>query len=126
MREEAFLRDQHLIERQQLMEEALYTNGQEKEHAIEAAQRHLASMEQELQLSQDQREALYSQKEQRLRELQDTAKKNTEEMVKHHKELLDLERALHTRTMERTMDRVVQHLKLTEDGLPGLPAPPAP
>ena len=115
MREEASMRDHHLIERQRLMEEALYAHGQEKEMAIRGAQRHLAAMEQELQLSNDQREMLFAQKEERLKEVEETAKRNTDEMVKHHKELLDLERALHARTMERTMDRVVHHLKLTPE-----------
>lgn len=124
MREEASMRDHHLIERQRLMEEALYAHGQEKADAIRSAQRHLAAMEQELQLSNDQRDLLFSQKEERLKEVEETSKRNTEEMVKHHKELLDLERALHARTMERTMDRVVQHLKLTpEQQLDAAPPP---
>jgi len=120
MRQEANMRDEHLLERQRLMEEALYANGKEKAEAIDAAQRHLACMEQELQASKDQTDALFAEKEARLKEFQDTSRKNTEEMVKHHKELLDLERALHSRSMERTMDRVVQHLKLglDEHGLP--------
>eukprot|EP00913_Durusdinium_trenchii_P002988 g2764.t4 len=47
MREEATMRDQHVIERQRMMEEALYAHGREKEYAIESAQRHLAAMEQD-------------------------------------------------------------------------------
>eukprot|EP00439_Symbiodinium_sp_Y106_P066492 s501_g10.t2 len=107
MRSEANMRDAHLLERQRLMEDALYANGREKAEAIDQAQRHLACMEQELQTSKDQADALYAEKEARLKEFQETARKNTDEVVKHHKELLDLERALHNRSMERTMDRTV-------------------
>jgi len=122
MRSEANMRDAHLLERQRLMEDALYANGREKAEAIDQAQRHLACMEQELQTSKDQADALYAEKEARLKEFQETARKNTDEVVKHHKELLDLERALHNRSMERTMDRVVHHLKLGPDE-GGLPVP---
>eukprot|EP00931_Biecheleriopsis_adriatica_P066946 TRINITY_DN41165_c0_g1_i1.p1 TRINITY_DN41165_c0_g1~~TRINITY_DN41165_c0_g1_i1.p1 ORF type:complete len:334 (-),score=118.27 TRINITY_DN41165_c0_g1_i1:84-1085(-) len=115
MREEANMRDQHLIERQRAMEENLYTNTREKQEAVDEARRHLAAMEQELADAKAKQEAAYTEQVARLEEFKATTKRNTDEEVKHQKGLLELEQTLHARTMERTMDRVTRHLKLGEE-----------
>jgi len=120
MRDETNMRDQHLVERQKLMEDAVYSNSREKQEAVDAARRHLAAMEHELQLNTAQLESLHSHKESRLDEFKETEKQNAEALVKHHKDMLDLEQSLHARTMERTMDRVTRHLKLPNE--PDAPA----
>jgi len=112
MRDEANMRDSHLIERQKLMEEALLNNSKQKQDAVQSAQRHLAAMEQELQDSRTKQEALFAQKEARMQEVKVSEKQHMEDQVKYHKELLELEKSMHARTMERTMDRVTRHLKV--------------
>lgn len=120
MRDEANMRDQHLVERQKLMEDAVYSNSKEKQEAVDAARRHLAAMEHELQLNKAELESLHGHKQSRLDEFKMAEKQNAEALVKHHKDMLDLEQSLHAKTMERTMDRVTRHLKLPNE--PDAPA----
>lgn len=115
MRDETNMRDQHLVQRQKLMEDAVYANSRDKQEAVDAARKHLAAMEHELQLNQAQLEALHTHNESRLDEFKSTEKQNAEALVKHHKDMLELEQSLHARTMERTMDRVTRHLKLPNE-----------
>lgn len=119
MRDEANMRDHHLAERQKLMEDAVYSNSREKQEAVDAARRHLAAMEHELHLNKAELDSQHAHNESRLDEFKNTEKQNAEALVKHHKDMLELEQSLHARTMERTMDRVTRHLKL-----PGEPDDP--
>lgn len=111
MREHVEMMDSHAVERQRALEEAMYHHGLRKEEAIAAARRHLAAMEQEHQMIQCQQAAEIQLKEARLQEWKEIERRRNDEVVKHHKDLLDLERSLHTKTMERTIDRVTRHLK---------------
>mmetsp|Transcript_4666 Transcript_4666/g.10959 ORF Transcript_4666/g.10959 Transcript_4666/m.10959 type:complete len:119 (-) Transcript_4666:85-441(-) len=48
----------------------------------------------------------------RLREFKETQKAQNKAVAAHHKGLLDVEKELHGRTMERTMARVARHMRL--------------
>ncbi|CAE8601463.1 unnamed protein product [Polarella glacialis] len=112
MRAELELRNQHIVERQKAMEEALYTTGRQKVEMVDAARMQLSAMEQDFLDIRAKQEAEFSMKEARLDEWKATSKRQAEDLVKHHKGLLELEQSLHSRTIERTMDRVVSHLKM--------------
>lgn len=111
MREHVEMMDHHAVERQRALEEAMYNHGVRKEEAIAAARKHLAAMEQEHQTLQCHQAAEIQLKEARLQEWKESERRRNDGVVKHHKDLLDLERSLHAKTMERTLDRVTRHLK---------------
>mmetsp|Transcript_75511 Transcript_75511/g.179362 ORF Transcript_75511/g.179362 Transcript_75511/m.179362 type:complete len:375 (-) Transcript_75511:175-1299(-) len=83
----------------------------QKEEAIKDAHRHLVALEDEARAVRALQEVELAKREVWF-EQQTAAHRRHKDMVEtHHKTLLDLEKGLHQRTMERTMLRITRHLQ---------------
>eukprot|EP00933_Yihiella_yeosuensis_P038830 TRINITY_DN32770_c0_g3_i1.p1 TRINITY_DN32770_c0_g3~~TRINITY_DN32770_c0_g3_i1.p1 ORF type:complete len:334 (+),score=92.86 TRINITY_DN32770_c0_g3_i1:107-1108(+) len=123
MREKVELMERQTVERHRAMEESMLLHGRRKEDAVNEARTHLAAMEQALTQQRIDQEAEFAMKQARLDEWKGLEAKHNEDLVKHHKGLLDLEQSLHARTMERTIDRVTRCLKVGTDDMNAEGAP---
>jgi len=122
----------HVAQRQKAMEETLVLNGRQKSEAVSEARRHAASLTTQME------EYLGAcRSDQAIMDLRHTEtlckqKQYHDESMKQQKGLLDLERILHHKTMERTMARVLGFREGAESPtagvhqnmLPRLPASP--
>merc|ERR1712217_968017 len=107
-----------VIQRQRVMEENLYTSGRQKSEVLCETKRHTSALETGMKELRAAEEIAQAHREARQEEWTAAQKSQTAAVTKHSKGLLDLEKGLHRRTMERTMGRVVQHLKTTEIDTP--------
>lgn len=105
------------------MEEKLDLNDQQKATALKEARRHLTAMEHD---SKDWGEAYavdFEMKAVHLREYQERQRAQNKAVASHHKALLDTEKTLHGRTMERTMGRLVRHMQMSDADTRGSETP---
>lgn len=86
-----------------------------KADALDEATRHVDALEQDLGRQRLMEETELARQRGRLDEWRAMQRRQNDTVASHHKGLVDIEKTLHGRTMERTMDRVVRHWKL-EDG----------
>jgi len=112
-----------VTQRQRLMEETLYLNGRQKSEALNEAKRHTSAVEQDSLEWKAMKEMEFSRKEARLEEWTSNQRRQNESLQTHHKGLLELEKALHNKTMERTMQRVNRHLEFGDAGTNGRETP---
>jgi hypothetical protein len=99
------------VQRQRQMEETLYLNGRQKSEALTEAKRHSGKMEQEFREAKAIQEIDIARKEARLEEWTLKQRQQNLSLENQHKGLLELEKGLHARTMERTMQRTLRHLE---------------
>lgn len=99
------------VQRQRQMEETLYLNGRQKSTALEEAKRHTAAVQQDCAQWKAIQEIEFARKDARLDEWISKQRRQNDTLEKHHKGMLDLEKGLHNRTMERTMQRVSRQLE---------------
>lgn len=111
------------VQRQRQMEETLYLNGRQKSEALTEAKRHTSAVEQDALEWRAMMEIEFSRKEARIDEWTSKQRKQNEAMENQHKGLLELEKGLHGRTMERTMQRVTRHLEYGDAAANGRDTP---
>lgn len=112
-----------LTQRQRQMEETLYLNGRQRSEALSEAKRHTASVEQDALEWKAMKEMEFARKEARIEEWTSNQRRQNESLQNQHKGLLDLEKALHNRTMERTMQRVNRQIEYGDAATTGRDTP---
>lgn len=112
-----------VVQRQRQMEETLYLNGRQKSEALNDAKRHTSAVEQDASEWKAIKEVEFSRKEARLEEWTSNQRKQNESLQTHYKGMLELEKSLHHRTMERTMQRVNRQLEFGDAGTTGKDTP---
>jgi hypothetical protein len=98
---------EHVVQRQKAMEESLVLNGRQKSEAVAEARRHATSLTTQMEEYQTACKSEQSIMELRFTETMQKQKQYHDESMKQQKGLVDLERTLHHKTMERTMARVL-------------------
>jgi len=111
------------IQRHRAMEETLYVSGRQKSEALSEARRHVTIMELDMREARAIQEAETSRREGRLDEWLSAQRRQNTAFEAHHKGMLELEKGLHKKTMERTMQRVNRHLKLGDADCGGRETP---
>jgi len=109
--------------RQRQMEETLFLNGRQKSEALSEAKRHTSAVEQDAVEWKAMMEIEFSRKESRLDEWTAKQRRQNSSLENHHKGMLELEKGLHNRTMERTMQRVNRQLETGDAGSNGRDTP---
>lgn len=112
-----------MTQRQRQMEETLFLNGRQKSEALTEAKRHAGEVEKEAVEWKAMMEIEFSRKEARLEEWTSKQRRQNDSIETHNKGLLELEKALHNRTMERTMQRVNRQLEYGDAGTTGRDTP---
>lgn len=100
-----------VTQRQRQMEETLYLNGRQKSEALNDAKRHTSAVEQDASEWRAMKDVEFSRKEARLEEWTSNQRRQNESLQTHYSGMLELEKSLHHRTMERTMQRVNRQLE---------------
>jgi hypothetical protein len=111
------------VQRQRQMEETLFLNGRQKSQALDEAKRNTSAVEQEATEFRAMMEIEFSRKEARLDEWTAKQRRQNASMEAQHKGMLELEKGLHSRTMERTMQRINRHLEHGDAGTSGKDTP---
>lgn len=111
------------LQRQRQMEESLYLNGRQKSEALAEAKRHMTSVEQEQKEWRAMQEIEFARKEARLDEWTEKQRRQNSSLETHHKGMLELEKGLHGRTMQRTMERVNRQIEYGDAATGGRETP---
>lgn len=114
---------ENVLQRQRAMEETLFLNGRAKSEAIEDARRHAAALDLDMKELRMAKEVEAAHKEARLDEWVAVQRREAGALASHHGAMLELEKQLHRKTVERTMGRVTRQLKFG-DGDAVRPATP--
>jgi len=112
-----------MTQRQRQMEETLFLNGRQKSVALEEAKRHTSAIEQDAVEWKTMMEMQYARKEARLENWTENQRRQNESLEAYHKSILELEKGLHSRTMERTMHRVNRQIEYGDGGAGGRDTP---
>lgn len=112
-----------ISQRQRQMEETLYLNGRQKSEALKEAGRRTDTIETEAAEWRATMEIEFSRKEARLGEWAGKQRMQNTSMEAHHKGMLELEKGLHSKTMERTMQRVNRQIEYGDAGANGRDTP---
>mmetsp|Transcript_92481 Transcript_92481/g.160643 ORF Transcript_92481/g.160643 Transcript_92481/m.160643 type:complete len:399 (+) Transcript_92481:58-1254(+) len=111
------------VMRQRQMEETLYLNGRQKSEAMEDAKRHVRAMDTHMKEWKAIEEVELARKEARLTEWTGVQRRQNTSFENHHKGMLDLEKSLHNKTMERIMNRVNRQLVYGDGATGGTETP---
>mmetsp|Transcript_82487 Transcript_82487/g.256510 ORF Transcript_82487/g.256510 Transcript_82487/m.256510 type:complete len:387 (-) Transcript_82487:432-1592(-) len=103
---------QRMNEHRQAMEEHKRGSERVKAEVLAAADGHLAAATREAEHWREVQEADLAMRGERLKDWRAGQKAQNTAVAAHHRGLLDMEKTLHGRTMERTMGRVARHMKL--------------
>jgi len=112
-----------VTQRQRQMEETLYLNGRQKSEALVECKRRTGAIEQEASEHKAMMEMEFARKEGRLDEWTSKQRRQNTTLETHHKAMLELEKGLHSRTMERTMQRINRQMEYGDAGSNGRDTP---
>merc|ERR1711937_244516 len=100
------------IQRQRAMEETLFVSGRQASEVLGETRRHAVALEKNMKELRAAEEIAAAHKEARIEEWTAAQKAQTAHVEKHRTGLLDIEKRLHQRTLERTFAHATDHLRL--------------
>ncbi|CAK0892458.1 unnamed protein product [Prorocentrum cordatum] len=87
--------------------------------AVDEMSRHIEAIERECEEQRAMQEANFSVKQARLDEWRAKQKRQNDEATQRNQTLLELEKSLHTRSLERTMGRIARHMAFGDGDVRG-------
>jgi len=110
------------IQRQRAIEESCFVSGKQASEVLGETRRHTMALEKNTKELRAAEEIAAAHKEARMEEWTATQKAQTAGVERHRKGLLEMEKRLHQRTLERTFGRATDHLRVDDSDLRGIPS----
>lgn len=108
-----------LEERQRSSAQEVELERRRKELAVDEKRRHVEAIERECEEQRTMQEANFAVKQARLDEWRAQQKKQIDEATQRNRTLIELEKSLHNRSLERTMGRIARHMTFGDGDVRG-------